>query len=269
MGIFKIVLIALALACASMGVMAGSITGKVSAAGTGQPISTGTVRIHNASGATLGSAFPDGAGNYTYSGLAAGIYFARTNSTGFFDELWNDIPCAQGACVVTTGTPITVASSPVVANFVLASGGSITGKISSAATGQPISTGTVRIHNASGATLGSAFPDGAGNYTYSGLAAGTYFARTNSTGFFDELWNDMPCAQGACVVTTGTPIYVSSSAGTIVNFQLSGNVDLIFSNGFETSAPTQLEALESPDDFWDEIELGASKQWTQRNVEIE
>ena len=217
----------------------GSITGKITASATGQPIASGAVRIHGSSGSYLGSAYPNASGNYTYSGLAAGTYFARTDSTGFSDELWDNKPCAQGACTITTGTPISVGAGATTANFTLDSGGSIAGKITASATGQPIASGAVRIHGASGTYLGSAYPNASGNYTYGGLAAGTYFARTDGTGFIDELWDNKPCAQGACTITAGTPIVVSTSGTIIANFQLAGAVDLVFRSGFETPMPTQ------------------------------
>jgi hypothetical protein len=183
-----------------------SIAGKVTASASGQPTSTGTVRIYGSTGTLLGSAFPDAAGNYTYGGLATGTYFARTNATGFFDELWDNKPCAQGVCTITSGTPISVGTGTTTVNFSLDAGGSINGKVTISTTGQPISTGTVRIYSSAGTLLGSAFPDAAGNYTYGGLAVGTYFARTNATGFADQLWNGIPCANGNCTVTAGADL---------------------------------------------------------------
>ena len=40
------------------------------------------------------------AGVYTsYTGLPAGTYYARTsNSAGYLDELYNNIPCPGGGC---------------------------------------------------------------------------------------------------------------------------------------------------------------------------
>jgi len=242
----------------------GAIAGKVTASANGQPISAGTVRIFNSAGTLLGSAFPDAAGNYTYGGLAAGSYFARTNATGFFDELWDNKPCPQGVCTITSGTPISVGASATTANFSLDAGGSIAGKVTSSANGQPISTGTVRIFNSTGTLLGSAFPDANGNYTYGGLAAGIYFARTNGTGFIDELWNDKPCPQGVCTITSGTAINVSASGATIANFQLAGSVDLIFRNGFETASSIQAKIVSSDesDETSFEQECAAMRQQT-------
>ncbi|MBV6413781.1 MAG: hypothetical protein OMOMHJEC_01600 [Xanthomonadales bacterium] len=216
----------------------GGIAGSIVSTATGQPVTSGFVRIHNSSGTLLGSALIGASGNYSYGGLDAGTYFARTASTGYLDELWNNRPCAQGNCVVTQGDPIVVGTAFVTANFSLASGGGISGLVTSESTGFPITTGFVRVYDSGGGLLGSALIAADGQYSYGGLAAGTYFARTVSTGAVDELFNNIPCAQGACVITQGTPISVGTST-VGVNFQLitSGpGADQIFSNGFEAQA---------------------------------
>jgi hypothetical protein len=210
----------------------GAVAGTVVAEGSGVPINTGSIRIHNAGGTLLGSAFLSKSGSYSYTGLAPGTYYARTNGTGYFDELWNNIPCAQGNCTVTSGTPIIVSATPVVADFALVTGGSIIGTVTVEGSGLPVTNGSVRIHNAGGSLVGSAFLQNNGAFSYGGLASGTYYARTNGTGLVDELWNNIPCAQGSCTVTTGTPIGVPVSGHAIANFQLGGS-DLIFSDGFQ------------------------------------
>jgi hypothetical protein len=79
---------------------------------------------------------------------------------------------------------------------------------------------------------GTAFLSASCGYAYSGLAAGTYFARTDDTGYLDELWNNINCAQDACTVITGTPISLSAGATANVSVQLSGS-DTIFASGFQ------------------------------------
>ncbi len=197
----------------------GSIAGSVTVQGSGAPVTRGYVEIYRSTGSFLGLASINNSGNYSYGGLAPGSYFARTDNTGLFDELWNDIPCADGNCSITSGTPISVSSSPVTANFQLIGGGAIGGTVTSTATGQPVTRGYVEIYRSTGNFVGLASINNSGNYSYGGLAAGSYFARTDSTAFFDELWNNIPCAQGVCNVTAGTPIVVGSSSVT-ANFSL-------------------------------------------------
>ncbi|MEZ5471565.1 MAG: hypothetical protein R3E90_07280 [Marinicella sp.] len=102
----------------------GVISGYIRESGTNNPIDGGWVRIYDHSGSYLGADITDSQGNYSYSGLAPGNYFARTDNTGYFDELWNNIPCPQDNCTITSGSPITVNNDNVIANFELNQGGS-------------------------------------------------------------------------------------------------------------------------------------------------
>lgn len=223
---------------ASGGTIAGTVTQSVN----GQPVTDGYVQIYDSSGSYVGLTGIDNAGHYAYSGLGVGSYFAVTDSTGFFDELWDNKPCAQSACTITSGTPIAVSgTATATANFALVTGGSIAGAVTVSGTGQAITDGYVKIHNSSGVYLGLAPIDSAGHYTYGGLAAGSYFAVTYQTGYLDELWDNKPCAQGTCTMTTGTPIVVTASGATTANFQLSGSTDLIFRNGFEAATQANLQ----------------------------
>lgn len=212
--------------------LGGGIEGSVTEDGTGLAIDDGFVRIYNAAGTSLGIAFPDASGHYVYGGLAAGNYFARTEDTGHFDELFNGIACPQRVCTPTTGTPIVVGSSNASANFSLAKGGIIAGTLRTLGSSQPITSGYVHIYNAAGTSLGIAFTDNAGAYRYGGLAAGAYYARTEGTGHIDELWNNFPCAQTQCTPTSGTPISVAGAGVSTVDFVLAGS-ETIFSNGFQ------------------------------------
>lgn len=198
----------------------GAITGFVSSAGTGLPIGDGLVRVYSANGTSLGIALLGNAGDYRYSGLAAGTYYARTEDTGANDELWNNFPCPQGSCSATTGTPISVGAAAVTANFELTTGGAIAGTVTASVGGAPITDGLVRIYNATGTSLGIALLENDGSFVYSGLAAGTYYARTESTGYYDEIWNNIPCAQRTCTALSGSPIAVSGSGTTLANFAL-------------------------------------------------
>jgi hypothetical protein len=219
----------------------GSIAGTVTTS-TSHPVTDGFVKIYGAGGAYLGLASIDNTGHYSYDGLAAGSYFAATTDTGLLDELWDNKPCPQGVCTITLGTPITVGAGATTANFILADGGAIAGNVTASANGQPVTDGFVKIYAASGAYLGLTTINNSGHFSYGGLAAGNYFAVTSDTGFNDELWDNKPCAQGACTISSGTLIPVSGTAATTANFQLAGSTDLIFRSGFETKTQMQFSA---------------------------
>src|SRR5207249_3508875 len=95
------------------------------------------------------------------------------------------------------------------------------GTVTNAATGAGVANVSVSVYNSSGTFVGNGFTDALGNYTtFSGLPAGTYYARTfNTLGFVEKLYNDITCP--GCNVTTGTPISVAAGATTgNINFAL-------------------------------------------------
>ncbi len=173
--------------------------------------------MFNASGAGMGSAATNASGVFTTPGLPAGTYYLRTsNSLGFVNELYDNLTCPGTGCTVTTGTPITVSAGVTTTgkDFALAVGGLISGTVTNAADAAPLQGVQVQIYASSGGSLGNINTDASGNYTTSGLPAGTYYIRTsNSLGFVDELYDNLSCIP-SCVVTTGTPIAVSVGVTT-------------------------------------------------------
>ena len=89
--------------------LAGTISGTVSEDGTGTPLVGVEVNIYYSHGAVVETVLTDGGGVYTSSpGLPTGDYLVQTaNTQGYYDELYDDIPCA-GPCDVTVGAPVAV-----------------------------------------------------------------------------------------------------------------------------------------------------------------
>ncbi|HJQ68390.1 MAG TPA: carboxypeptidase regulatory-like domain-containing protein [Blastocatellia bacterium] len=204
--------------------LGGRISGTVTDAATSAPIANVNVQLFNSTGSFIESGFTNASGNYiSNSGLPAGNYFARTNnSSGYIDELYNNISCFPN-CTVTSGTPISVTAGSTTSgiNFGLNAGGRISGTVTDSATSAPLVNVNVQIHNSSGVFLFSFSTDSAGNYiTGTGLPAGNYFARTTNTqGYIDEVYNNITCAP--CSVTSGTPITVTAGSTTSsINFAL-------------------------------------------------
>ena len=140
------------------------------------------------------------------------------------NELFDDIPC--DICDVTLGTPIVISGAIPVTDidFPLDLGGSVSGKVTDAASGDPLASVSVRVTDADGSFRASGFSDADGNYTsrFSGLPTGNYFANTrNAPGYFDELYDDLPCNFGDCDPTTGTQILVNLGVETgDIDFEL-------------------------------------------------
>jgi M6 family metalloprotease-like protein len=203
----------------------GTITGTVTNAGTAAPLANVSVRVYNASGSAYTTATTNASGVYVMTNLAAGTYYVRTsNSLGYVDELYDNLPCPGGACTVTTGTGVSVTAGATASgiNFGLAMGGTITGTVKNDWTAAPLADVSVRVYNASGSSYSTVTTNASGVYTKTDLAAGTYYVRTsNSLGYVDELYDNLPCPGGACMVTTGTGVSVTAGATTGgINFGL-------------------------------------------------
>jgi hypothetical protein len=201
----------------------GRISGTVTDSATAAPIANINVFIFNSSGAFQTSTISDASGNYLSNGLPSGSYFASTsNSLGYVNELYNNIPCV--GCAVTSGTPISVTSPSTTSgiNFALAIGGTISGNVTDAGTSAPIAGVGVRIFDNSGIQVNFINTNLSGAYATSiALPAGAYFVRTiNSMGYLDELYDNIPCATG-CNVTTGIPVFITAGLITPgINFAL-------------------------------------------------
>jgi putative Ig domain-containing protein/carboxypeptidase family protein len=203
----------------------GSISGIVTDAVTGQPITDYATLAYNHDGYAVSYAFSNPDGTYKLEGLPTGNYFVETyNYENYVDELYDNIPCAQGYCNPLSGTPISVTTgqdTPGI-NFALDHGGTISGKVTDA-NSIPIEGAGVEIYDSSGNFVSYGYTDVNGDYTAEfGLQTGTYFARTYTFygEYLDELYDNIPCTEW-CDPTTGTPISVTTGNDTgNINFAL-------------------------------------------------
>jgi hypothetical protein len=190
----------------------GAISGTLTRADNGTPIQNAVVTIFAKVGTSffsVAAASTDAAGDYLVSRLAPGAYYATTsNSLGFVNETYNNIPCV-GSCSANSllaGAPIAVTAGATTAgrNFALDTGGRLTGSVTSAAGAalQNVSVSVVTMISGSVVTAGSAATDATGTYTVTGLPAGTYHAfTTNNLGFMNEIYDDLLCPR-TCSSTT-------------------------------------------------------------------
>lgn len=201
-----------------------SITGTVTDADTGGPLSPVAVMLYSASGSELRTALSNRTGVYSFTGLAPGNYFLRTfvpSSLNYIDEAHGNTPCLP--CTVTSSTPLVVDRPSLTADFELAPGLMITGTVVDALTGSPLPSVSIDALLPDGTSTGRVgTTDGSGTYWIKGLPAGTYHARTRfGTHYVPEVFNDMPCPYLQCTVHTSTPIDPGSwSKQAAVNFRL-------------------------------------------------
>lgn len=225
----------------------GQFSGTVTSTSGSTPIQNILAQVFNASNVNLATFPTNASGVYTTSGLPAGTYYVRTGgSLPYIHKLYNNLPCTGGSCTATSGTPIVIAGPGITSgiNFSLDPGGQFSGTITNASTAQAIQGVNAQIFNSSGTFLGSAGTNSSGNYTTSGLPAGTYYSRTSNTlGYVEKLYNNKPCALGGCnsTITSGDPIAVSVGVNTPnINYALDqgGRISGTITNS-ATSAPLQ------------------------------
>ncbi len=202
----------------------GRIAGTVTDEATAVPIEGLEVKIYDTLESLIALGTTSASGDYlSATGLPAGDYFVQTsNDVGYFDEVYDDIPC-PAACDVTVGDLVTVtlASTTTGIDFSLSAGGQIAGVVTSSGDGAPIDRVRIDVYDAGGGWTTSATPDAGGAYvTEAGLSPGTYFALTdNWWGHIDELYDDLPCYAG-CSPVAGTPIVVTSGTTSGIDFAL-------------------------------------------------
>src|SRR5262249_21811594 len=128
----------------------GRLSGTVRNALTA-PVSGVTVQVFDASSGVLTTtAVTNSTGSYLL-GVAAGTYFIRTSSgVGLIDQMYRigeSVACTGGLCL-GSGTPVRLGTNDAMQiDFVLAGGGTITGTVRDATSGQPIANMSVLIQD--------------------------------------------------------------------------------------------------------------------------
>jgi hypothetical protein len=204
----------------------GSVSGTVADAATGLAAAGAYVVVYAVSGTgpySGKSASTSSTGAYTISGLPSGGYYVLARGGDYVPELYHDVPCL--GCALTTGNKVTVKAGATTTgiNFALAKGGTVRGTVKSGASGLGLAA-TVIARGASGAQLSSATADaGSGAYAIGGLPSGTYYLTTsNSMGYLDELYDDLPCPHSICNPVAGTGVAVAAgSTASGIDFALS------------------------------------------------
>ena len=194
----------------------GRISGTITNADGGALLQNVSAQIFSSTGTLLTSFNTNASGFYQTSGLPAGTYYVRTakqpsgSSTSCTttcparERLHRDVGHACDRRRHGNDGQHQLRAVGKAARI------SCTAELTCWRTSTPIQGVTLNIYSSTGTFRGSVSTNAAGFYQTSGLPAGTYFALTfNSAGYFNELYNDLPCNNVTCVVanvTTGSPI---------------------------------------------------------------
>ncbi|MEM7354224.1 MAG: carboxypeptidase regulatory-like domain-containing protein, partial [Acidobacteriota bacterium] len=203
---------------------AGNIAGTVRSEVNGDLLANVNIDVWDESGSPVAFASTDGGGNYLVVDVPVGSFVVTARATGVFvDELYDDLPCPDLSCDLSTGTPVLVADEVTTTgiDFDLTRLGSIAGTVIDSLIGEPVDL-FVRAWNDAGEFAGDSDIGPFGGYEIAGLSPGTYFVDTIDNGAFrDELYDNLPCPNSACDPTTGTPIAVAlNSPVTGIDFVL-------------------------------------------------
>jgi len=215
----------------------GNVSGTITDEDSGQPLKDVLVDIISARGIFASTSRTAADGSYlTKPAIPLDAYYAlTTNNTHHINEVYDDVPCL-GGCNPADGLPFAVAPALTTSgiDLELRFGGVISGAVVAESPAPVDPVGRVLFYDAQGRLVTDAYTDSGGAYSSNGgLTPGVYFVRTNMlTTYIDELYDDIPCPNGDCQITSGTPVLVTGTATTPgVDFVLL--FDRIFSDGFE------------------------------------
>ena len=204
----------------------GGITGRVTDATSGAGVETG-ITVFDAQGRSAAGSYADAGGMYEVVGLPPGSYFVRADwARPHLGALFDGVPCYDGRCDPTAGTPVPVALGATTAgiNLSVPRGGSVSGTVVEETGSAPVANASITLLDADGGWMGSASTDVLGSYAVSGLVPGDAFVSvTNAGPYWPELYDDVPCPSPywCSVPYGGTPVPVPlGGAVTGIDFAL-------------------------------------------------
>lgn len=203
-----------------------SITGVVTSLTTGAPLENVAVSLDLPGGNYVQFGTTDATGTYTFTGLAPASYvidFAPNYGDNYVQQWWNNKP------TLATATPIPVSNGQEVTgiNASLADGATVTGNVQTSS--GPGSGFFEYVEDQAGNIVSSGGTDGSGNYSVTGVPAGSYTVQfsTSSPGYPTQWWNGESSLATADFFTTtagGTTTGIDASFGAVSSASVSGTV---------------------------------------------
>lgn len=183
--------------------LGGTVSGRVTDAGTGLPIVDLELVADRDSGGFRSYARTNSDGGYILMGMAPGAYRieARGNEKGYIEEMYDDRLRRDDADLVVVGERQSVAGI----DFSLSRGTTISGTVTDADTGRPLSKVSIEAYNVRDGGSGSySETDADGRYVLQGLAPGRYRIEAetrNQQGYVRENYDDQLSWTDANIVT--------------------------------------------------------------------
>ncbi len=215
----------------------GTVSGRVIDRDTGLPLAY--VRItssRNGESQGLGG-FTEADGNWMGYALP-GSYNLLASSGGYMRGIYPDLLCLPEACDTTQGNLVTVPLGGRVqgVDFSLIRQGSLSGRIVSATTGEPISGLQVKLNAAGFGRVGGTATDSDGTYFFPDVDLADRYVSTHAGGheWADEVYDNQPCRLNqnfSCDLSGATAVLVESGIETTgIDFSL---VPYLFADDFE------------------------------------
>jgi hypothetical protein len=154
----------------------GGISGRVTATEGGAGLGDVELSLFTGQGVHIGTGRTNADGSFGGSGAPAGTYLLRTrNLRGYVDEAYDNKPCAPCPMNATAATPITVTARTITTgiNFILDTGGLVTGIVTDSTTGAPLEGVTVSFYQ-SGVFKGRSNKTNENGFYSISLPVGTY-----------------------------------------------------------------------------------------------
>ncbi len=206
----------------------------------------GQVDLYDTSGNYVSGASIE-TGHYSFIGVPAGTYtlaFSFYGGQNFVSEYW------ENAATLETATYFSVAANAAVTkNAVVAAGATVSGTVTGTG-GAGVQSG-VTLYTADGSYATGAYSDPSGNYSLSGIGAGTYYVVANpsngSTSYFAGQTSNF--AVGASATVTGKNVVLAPAAAisgqllTEDNEAINGGVALYSTSGSTDDWDTFLNSV--------------------------
>jgi hypothetical protein len=216
----------------------GTITGIVTAAAGGANLSGICVNASEISGTAFQSATTNASGSYTLSGLSTGDYTVEFspdcgNSGNFLTQWYSGETSAGSADPVTVVAGTT--TTPI--NAAMQLPGTITGTVTAATGGAPLSGICVNVTSAGGSGVGFAITGADGTYSVSGLESGGYEVEYSpgcgNSGNFLTQWYDNEDSAGTAdvVAVIAGQTKPSINAALVTGGIISGTVTVAAGGG--------------------------------------